>query len=828
MANKKTLPEQAQVVIIGGGVIGCSVAYHLTKLGWKDVLLLERKQLTCGTTWHAAGLVGQLRATENLTKMAKYTADLYNNLAAETGQETGLVHTGSVSVAQTEGRFEELKRGASMARNFGLEVDVITPEQILEHYPIADVSNLVGGVYLPGDGQTNPIDTTQALAKGARQGGATIIEGIKVEDIITEPGPNGGKVTGVVTDQGEVRAEIVVNCGGMWAREVAKKVGVNVPLHAAEHYYIVTEAIDNLPKLPTLRDPDGYNYYKEDAGKLLIGCFEPNAVPWGHKGIPDNFCFDELPENWDQFTPALENAMARIPLLESAGIHTFFNGPESFTPDNRFYLGEAPEMKNFYVAAGFNSTGIQSAGGAGKILADWIVQGNCPVDMWDVDIRRVQPFQGGDKYLFDRTTEALGLLYEMHWPEKQPVTCRDIKRSPIHDRLEKANACFGQMAGWERANWFAPEGVEPKYEYSYGPQNWHDYCGAECKAARENVALFDMSSFGKYMVQGKDAVKILNRISGANIDVPVGKMVYTQWLNERGGIEADLTVTRLAENSFMVLSSGGTQTRDFHFLNSHISEDDHCFATDVTSGYALFAVMGPNSRELLKKVTPADLSNAAFPFGTCQEIEMGYAKIKAGRITYVGELGWELYVPSEYAVHVFDTLMDAGKDMGLTLGGMHAVDTLRLEKGFRHWSHEISDEDTPLEAGLGFAIAWDKPGGFIGREALLEQKGQPRTKRMVSLQLKNAKNAKGEPPMMYHNEPIYKGDKIVGKITSGRYSHTLGSSIGLGYVHDDNGVTPDWVKEDNFSVEIACERFEATMSLKPLYDPKSERPKADG
>ncbi|WP_020592790.1 GcvT family protein [Kiloniella laminariae] len=811
----KKLPAHAQVVIIGGGVIGCSVAYHLTKLGWKDVVLLERKQLTCGTTWHAAGLVGQLRATENLTKMAKYTAELYKNLAAETGQETGLKHTGSVSVAQTIGRFEELKRGASMARNFGLEVEVITPEQVLEHYPIADVSNIIGGVYLPGDGQTNPIDTTQALAKGARMGGATIIEGIKAEDIIT----SGGKVTGVVTDQGEITAEIVVNCGGMWSREIAKKVGVNVPLHAAEHYYIVTEPITDLPKLPTLRDPDGYNYYKEDAGKLLIGCFEPNAVPWGHKGIPESFCFDELPENWDQFTPALENAMARIPLLESAGIHTFFNGPESFTPDNRFYLGEAPEMKNFFVAAGFNSTGIQSAGGAGKMLADWIVRGHCPVDMWDVDIRRVQPFQGGDKYLYDRTTEALGLLYEMHWPYKQPKTSRNIKRSPIHDRLEKANACFGEMAGWERANWFAPEGVEPEYEYSWGRQNWHDYCGTECKAARENVTLFDMSSFGKFMVQGKDAVSVLNRISGANVDVVNGKMVYTQWLNERGGIEADLTVTRLEDNKFMVLSSGGTQYRDWNYLTRNIPEDSHCIATDVTSGYALFAVMGPNSRKLLNKVTPTDLSNEAFPFGTCQEIDLGYARILAGRITYVGELGWELYIPSEFAVHVYDTLMEAGAEFDLKPGGMHAVNTLRLEKGFRHWGHEISDEETVLEAGLGFAVAWDKPGGFIGREALLAQKGKALGKRMVSLKLENPD------AMMYHNEPIYKGDKIVGKVTSGMYSHTLGTTIGMGYVHNEDGVTADWISENDFAVEIACERFKTSLSLKPLYDPKAERVK---
>jgi 4-methylaminobutanoate oxidase (formaldehyde-forming) len=652
----KSLPKEARVVIIGGGIVGCSLAYHLTKQGWRDVVLLERKKLTCGTTWHAAGLVGQLRATANMTRLAQYTADLFATLEQETGQATGFKQNGSISVATTDERFEEWKRGASMARTFGLDVEVISPGEMKERWPLLNVDDVVGGVWLPKDGQTNPIDTTVALAKGARAGGALIFENTKVTAIHRA----NGRVTGVATDRGDVKAEFVVNCAGMWAREVGLMCGVNVPLHACEHFYVLTEEMDGLSSdLPVLRDQDGCAYYKEDAGKLLLGAFEPNAKPWGMDGIPEDFSFDELPEDFDHFMPVLEGAMNRVPALQDVGIRKFFNGPESFTPDDRYMLGEAPELKNFFVAAGFNSVGIQSAGGAGKVLAEWMAEGHPPMDLWDVDIRRMFPFQGNPKYLYDRATEVLGLLYDMHWPYRQCVTSRGLRRSPLHDRLAARGACFGEVAGWERANWFAPEGVEPEYEYSFKRQNWFPYAAEEHKAVREAVALFDMTSFGKFLVQGRDAEAVLQRICANDVAVPAGKVVYTQWLNERGGIEADLTVTRLAEDVYQVVTGAAVAGRDFNWLERNIPDDAHCIATDVTSGSAVLSVMGPNSRALLAKLTDADLSNEAFPFGTAREIDLGMARVRALRITYVGELGWELYVPSEFAPGVFDAWIPA-------------------------------------------------------------------------------------------------------------------------------------------------------------------------
>ena len=696
----KALPGEARVVIVGGGIIGCSVAYHLTKLGWRDVVLLERKQLTCGTTWHAAGLVGQLRATSNLTRLAKYTTELYASLEAETGQATGFKQNGSLSIASDAERLEELKRGASMARTFGLEVEVIGPGEARELWPMLNVDDVAGGVFLPKDGQTNPTDTAMALAKGARSGGAQIFEGVKVTGIETAD----GRVTGVATAQGSIKAEFVVNCAGMWGREVGRLAGVNVPLQACEHFYIVTEEIAELPRdLPVLRDPGGCAYFKEDAGKLLLGAFEPNAKPWALDGIPEDFCFDELPEDFEHFEPILEHAMHRVPLLETAGIRTFFNGPESFTPDVRYMLGEAPELRNFFVAAGFNSIGIQSAGGAGKVLSEWIVKGHPPMDLWDVDIRRLFGFQGNRRYLAERASESLGLLYAMHWPYRQPETARGVRLSPLHESLKARGACFGEVAGWERANWFAPEGVEPRYEYSYGRQNWFPYAAEEHKAVRESVGLFDQSSFAKFLVQGRDAESVLQRICANDVAVPAGKVVYTQWLNERGGIEADLTVTRLTEDCYLVVTGAAVARRDLTWLRRHIPDDAHAVVTDVTSGMAVLGLMGPNSRALLSRLTDADLSNEAFPFGTSQEIELRYAKVRALRITYVGELGWELYVPAEFATGVFEALVEQGGDVGLRLAGMHVLDSCRIEKAYRHWGHDLTDEDTPLEAGLGFA-----------------------------------------------------------------------------------------------------------------------------
>jgi len=814
----KELPSRTRVVIIGGGVIGCSVAYHLTKLGCSDVVLLERKQLSCGTTWHAAGLVGQLRASHNLTRLAKYTCELFAQLEAETGQALGLKSNGSLSVAPTAARFEELKRGASMARRFGLEVDVISPREAREMYPILNIDDLVGAVYLPKDGQLNPADVCQALAKGARSGGAAIHENIKVTGILTDD----GRATGVRTDQGEIAAEYVVNCCGMWAREIGAMCGVNVPLHAAEHYYIVTEPIADLPRdLPVLRDPKGYCYFKEDAGKLMVGCFEPDATPWGQDGIPEDFCFDTLPGDWDHFEPAMEKALARVPLLEKAGIQLFFCGPESFTLDNAYHLGEAPELRNFFVAAGFNSIGIQSSGGAGMVLAEWIVNGHPSMDVGDVDIRRMMPFQGNAAYLRERTRERLGLLYAMHWPFFQCETGRGVRRSALHTRLESAGACFGEVAGWERANWFAPPGVAPRYEYSYGRQNWFEYSAAEHRATREGVALFDQSSFAKFLLQGADAEAVLNRVCANDVAVPVGRVIYSQWLNERGGIEADLTCTRLAEDTYLIVTGAALQVRDFHWLKRHIPADARATLTDVTSAYTVMGLMGPRSRELLATLTDTDLSNAGFPFATSRDIEIGYARARATRITYMGELGWELYVPTEQAPAVYDTVIEAGQAFDLRLAGMHAMNSLRIEKAYRHLGHDITSDDNPLQAGLGFAVAWDKAGGFIGREALLEFKAVgPPERRLVQLALADPE------PLMLHEEPIWCGGEIIGSTTSAMYGHTLGTCIALGYVAQPGGVSADFLRSAELEVEIACERYPVRASLRPMYDPKNERIKA--
>ena len=809
------LPQRASVVIVGGGIVGCSLAYHLTLRGCRDVVLLERKQLTCGTTWHAAGLVGQLRATYNLTRLAQYTTNLYASLEQETGQATGFRQTGSVAIATHQARFEELKRGASMAKCFGLDVQTLTPSEIASMWPGVTVSDVVGGVYLPKDGRTNPIDTTQALAKGAKSRGARIFENCAAQEILIE----NGKAVGVRTEFGTIRADMVVNCAGMWAHELGVKAGTTVPLHAAEHFYIVTEPMEGLhSNLPVLRDPDGCAYFKEDAGKLLVGWFEPVAKPWGMKGIPETFSFESLPDDLEHIEPLLAAAMHRTPALEKTGINLFFNGPESFTPDDRYLLGETPEVRNLFVAAGFNSIGIQSAGGAGKVLADWMLDGHPPMDLWDVDIRRVMPFQRNRSYLRDRTVESLGLLYAMHWPFRQPETARGVRRSILHDRLAAHGACFGETAGWERPNWYAPAGVKAEYEYSYGRQNWFDYSAAEHQAVRNAVGIFDQSSFAKFVVQGPDAEAVLNRISANNMSVPVGKVVYTQWLNERGGIEADLTVTREALDRYLVVTAAATQTRDFSWLQRNIPADARAMAIDVSSSMAVLGVMGPRSRELLSQLTEADMSPAAFPFGTSQIIDLGYARVRASRITYVGELGWELYIPTECAPGVFDALMQVAPSVGGRLAGYHALNSLRMEKGYRHWGHDISDEDTPLQSGLGFAVAMKKPGGFIGLEALQAQKEAGLTRRLVMFALDDAT------PLLYHNEPICRDGAIVGRISSGMFGHHLGKSLGMGYVEcQTQGEAPEVILQGKYEIEVAGVRYSAQPSLAPLYDPSSAR-----
>jgi heterotetrameric sarcosine oxidase gamma subunit len=821
MALNKPLPKQSDVVIIGGGIVGCSIAYHLTKIGITNVVVLERKQLTSGTTWHAAGLVGQLRASRNLTELAKYTAGLFEGLEKETGQATGFKQNGSISVALTDGRLEELLRGASMAKNFGLDVKVITTGEIKERVPHYNLDGVKGGVFLSKDGQVNPIDVTQALAAGARSRGAKVFENVKVTRIITSE----GKATGVETTEGTIMADKVVMATGMWSRELGRSIGVNIPLHACEHFYIVSEPIADLPRnMPVVRVPDECTYYKEDAGKLMVGAFEPVAKPWGGGGIADEHAFVTLPEDMDHFEPILNNAINRVPLLETAGIQLFFNGPESFTPDNRYYLGEAPEVKNLFMATGFNSIGIQSSGGAGLVLADWIKNGHPPIDVNGIDIRRIHPFQSNTKYMRDRVTETLGLLYAMHWPYRQAETARGVRRSPFYAYTKNLGAVFGEVNGWERPNWYACGGVKPAYEYSYGRQNWWPCAEHEAKALMNDCVFFDQTSFAKYQVEGHDACKVLNRISANNIDVESGKIVYTQWLNERGGIEADLTITRLDTNKFLVVTGSVPQTRDMAWLKRHTPDDAHCVATDVTSGLPMLTIMGPKSRALLEKLSGSDLSNAAFPFGTSKEIEIGYARVRASRITYVGELGWELYIPAEFAAHVFETIQAAGAEFNLTPAGMHSMNNARMEKAYRHWGHDISDEETPLEAGLGFAIAWDKLGGFIGREALLKQKALPvLPKRMVCIALQDDSTTA---PMIYHEEPIYRNGVIVGSTTSGAWGHRVNKSLGLGYVKFAEGVTKDWIEIGTWEVELAWKKYAAMVQIGSFYDPKSERIKA--
>ena len=801
------------MVVIGGGIVGCSVAYHLTKLGWKDVLLLERRDISCGTTWHAAGLVGQLRATHNLTRLAKYGADLYEGLEAETGQATGFRRPGSISVARTAERMHELKRSASMARCFGVDVEVITPSEAGRRWPLMRTDDLVGAVWLPRDGRTNPIDTTRALARGAQLRGATIVE----DTTVTAIHRRNGAVAGVSTTRGDVACEVIVNCAGMWARQLGQLAGVTVPLHASEHFYIVTDPMPGVtPDLPVLRDTDGYIYVREEVGGLLMGGFEPVAKPWGMEGIPDDFAFSLLPEDWDHFQVLMEQALVRIPALGSAPVRQHVNGPESFTPDGRYLLGEAPECRNFYVGAGFNSIGIASAAGAGKVLAEWIIAGEPPMDLWDVDIRRVASFQANPRYLRDRAVEMVGVLYAMHWPFRQPETARGVRRSVLHDRLAARGACFGAVMGWERPNWYAFPGMEPAYRYSFGRQNWFPCAAEEHRAVRDAVGLFDQSSFTKFRLEGPDAVTVLQQLCANDVDVPPGRIVYTAMLNRRGGIEADLTVTRLAEDAYLIVTAAAASTHNAEWIRRHLG-DARAVLTDVTSAHAVVSIMGPRSRTLLARLTSADLSNGLFPFGASREMWLASAPVRATRITYVGELGWELYVPTEFAPGVYDAIVIAGEDLGLRHAGYHAMDSLRMEKAYRSWGHDLGGEDTPLEAGLEFAVRWDKKIPFIGRDALLAQREQPLPRRLVVFTLEDPE------PLLYHDEPIWRDGELLGRITSGAYGHTLSRAVGMGYVAHPDGVSDAFVDSGRWELEIACERHRARAQLTPPYDPKSLR-----
>lgn len=807
---------KARAVIIGGGVSGCSVAYHLAKLGWEDVVLLERKQLTCGTTWHAAGLIGQLRPSQNMTRLAKYSADLYTKLEAETEIATGMRQNGSLTVALTEARREEILRQASLARAFDVEAHEVSPTDVKAMYPHLNIDDVVAAVHLPGDGQCDPANIAMALAKGARMNGAKIHEGVKVTAVHQAE----GRVTGVSwsTDdgnEGRIDTDVVINCAGMWARELGQMSGVSIPLHACEHFYLITEPVEGLGRVPVLRVPDECAYYKEDAGKMMLGAFEPKAKPWGMQGIPEDFCFDQLQEDFEHFEPILEMGVNRMPLLADAGIHTFFNGPESFTPDDRYYLGEAPELGGYWVAAGYNSIGIVSSGGAGFALAQWINDGEAPFDLWEVDIRRAQPFMSNRSFLKERVSESLGLLYADHFPYRQPETARGVRRSPFHEQLKARGAVFGETAGWERANWFAREGQEREYQYSWGPQNWFDNAREEHLAVRNATGLFDMSSFGKIRVEGSDALAFVQNVCANQMDTDIGKLTYTQMLNQRGGIECDLTVTRISETAFLMVVPAATVQRDLAWLRRHVAPGQHVTITDMTAAEAVICVMGPNARKVLQGCSPNDFSNQAHPFGTMRDIEIGYGLARAHRVTYVGELGWEIYVSADMAAHVFEAIEEAGKPHDLKLCGLHVLDSCRIEKAFRHYGHDITDEDHVLEAGLGFAVKVDK-GDFIGREAVLNKKQQGLQRRMVQFRLTDPKG------MLYHNEPILRDGRMIGYLTSGNYGHHLGGSIGLGYV-PAVGEKPADILASSYEIEIAGQRYEAEASLKPMYDPKSER-----
>jgi heterotetrameric sarcosine oxidase gamma subunit len=815
IGSTSSLPTQAQVVIIGGGIIGCSVAYHLTKLGWNDVILLERKQLTSGTTWHAAGLVVTPSSSELDVEISTYTRELFKELEQETGQSTGFKPIGYLQLACTPDWLIERRRMAAAARNFGVNVQEISAAEVQRMWPLADTSDIIAGFYVPEDGRANPVDATMALAKGARMGGVSIYE----ETEVTGINKQNGRVTGVVTDRGEIEAEIVVNCAGLWARGLGKLAGVNIPLQAAEHYYLLTEPIDGVhPDLPIIEDFGRYSYFREEVGGLLVGFFEPVAAPWGVNGIPKDFAFGEIKPDWDRMMPYIEIAMERVPIVKDTGIHKFFCGPESFTPDGGPMIGEAPELKNFFVAAGLNSLGILQGGGIGKIVAQWIVDGFAPVEVTDIDIARALPFQGNQKYLTDRTVETLGLQYMLIYPNFENKTARNIRKTAIHDHLAKAGAHFIEGMGWEIPDWYAPAGIEPEVEYSWGRQNWFEYLAAEHKACREDVILMDVTSMSKFLVQGRDAEKVLNNICANDVAVPVGKVVYTQWLNERGTMEADLTVTRLAEDKYFIVSAGDFFTHDLYWLNKNIPENAHAIVTDVTSGYTLINIQGPKSRDLLSRITSTDLSNEAFPYMFGKEIDFAYARPLALRVTYEGELGWELHVPSEFSVHVYEVLVDAGAEYGLKHAGFQALNTLRIEKAYREYAHDMDNTHTPLEAGLGHFVKFDKPGGFIGREALLRHKEKGVLKqRLVQFLLEDPD------PLLFGTEVIYRDGKSVGYLQTGGYGFTLGGAVGIGFVEHEGGVSVDFVNSGVYEIDIAGERYPAKASLRPMYDPKNER-----
>jgi 4-methylaminobutanoate oxidase (formaldehyde-forming) len=812
MTNNKELPSEARIVVIGGGIIGCSIAYHLAKRGVSDVVLLERKQLTCGTTWHAPGLVSMLWPTPFLTRLAKYSHELYAALEEETGQATGYRRIGSLSLARTPERLEELRRTSSMASVFGVESEMIDNERLAELYPEVDVDGILGTLYIEKDGQTNPVDTTMALAKGARMHGAQVIQDVKVDEILVED----GTAVGVKTEHGSIAADKVVLAGGLWSRDIAARIGVDLPLYACEHFYVVTDDIDGMSGRPVLRDFDQGVYFKEETGKMVVGWFEHNARGCPMDRISEDFGFDEFPCGIDDVEEYLMRGLATQPGLGEAGIRTFFNGPESFTPDNLHLLGPTPEVDNFFVACGMNSKGIGGGGGVGKVMADWVIDGHPSGDIWECDVRRHHPVQREQDYIEARIPEALGHTYAMHWPFYQYKTARDRIQSPLHDVLKEQGACFGEVAGYERPNWFARGGAKAEYEYSYKRQNWFQFYAEEHKAMRESVGIYDISSFGKFEVSGPDAEKALQRICAGDVSAEPGSLIYTQWLNERGGIEADLTVSRIGSDRFMVISGIGSVNKDWWHLKKQLQGNVQL--RDISADYACLALQGPNARTVLEKIADTDVSAEGFAFGHGRYAKVAGVEVWLQRLSYVGELGWEMFVPAGKTCEVFAELQQAGAEFDIRNVGLHAVNSLRLEKGFRHWGHDIGAEDNLIQAGLGFAAKPDA-GDFIGREAFLQQKaaGLP-DRRMVQFKLDDPE------PLLYHNETIVMDGDIVGYLSSGMYGHSVGAAIGMGYVAMPE-LSADRIKEATFEIEVARERFSAQASLRGFYDPSSSRMK---
>ncbi|GIK87195.1 MAG: FAD-dependent oxidoreductase [Betaproteobacteria bacterium] len=801
-----TLPSHARVVIVGGGIAGCSAAYHLTRLGVRDVLLLEQGRLTCGTTWHAAGLVGQTRATRNATRMSRYGIDLYATLERETGLATGWKRCGSLNVAATPARMKLVRRQMARARSFGVEFDEVAPADIARIAPILRTDDLVGGVWIPGDGKANPTDLAMSLAKGARTKGAAIAEGVEVTGVDAERGRVAGVRWRRDGDEGVVRCETVLNCGGQWARQFGRLAGVNVPLYSAEHFYLVTERIDGVtPDLPVIRDPDGCIYYKEEVGGLVMGGFEPVAKPWTVDPIPADFAFRLLPEDWDQFEILMRNAIHRTPCLESAPVKMLLNGPESFTLDGNFILGEAPALAGYFVCAGFNSAGIANAGGAGSLIAQWIVDGEAPVDLWDVDIRRFAGFHANRRHLADRTVETLGLHYAMRWPREELASVRPLRRSPLHDRLAARGAVFGTKLAWERANYFLPPGaaVPPP---TLDTPGWLPHVLEEQRACREDVAVFDQTSFSKFVLKGRDALAVLQRICANAMDVPAGRMVYTALLNARGGFESDLTVTRLGEREFFIVTGSAQTTRDFSWIEGHVGEDEHASLVDVTGAWSVVSVMGPKAEALLRTLSGDDLSKAAIPFGTVRDVDVGYARVRAARMSYVGGPGYELYVPVEQCVTLYDALWSEGAAFGLKDAGYYTIDALRIEAGRRAWGAELSPDETPWQAGLGVAVALDKPG-FVGREALLAARDEPLRKRLLAFALDDPA------AFPWGGEPILLDGRAVGELSSAGYSRRAGRALALGYVRLDRPITGETLAAARCAIDIAGEHFAATARI---------------